>query len=548
MTKKIFWAIFGSSLIVLSLSVFLLSIFIENEIEKRNYDTMHKEALFLSEYLNNQAFDALNNIFSTNRISIITPDGKVIFDNFLSNKILDNHKNRQEVQEGLQNGIGFSKRYSNNLKAKTIYLTLKLKDGNILRVSNHQDLFFGVIFDNFLFLFIFIILVFICSILLAFYLTRLIIKPLDSFDFTNPYSSNIYDEFLPFISKITQQENLIHRQMLELKQKQEEFDTITQNMQEALLVVDSQYRILSLNKSANRLFGLVNVGDSIFGISRKKELKEVITLALSGNNSEKIFERNHRYYQVFASSVYQNQKIIGAIILILDITESKERENLRREFSANVSHELKTPLTSISGYAELIKNNLVPQKDIISFGEKIYQQAQRLLDLINDIMKIAKLDEGALPYEKEEFELYESTKHILNHLDTKNLEITIEGKCKIFGIKNLIEDMIFNLCDNAIKYNKTNGKIKIKLKGNSNKGSFSIQDTGIGISIENQQRVFERFFREDKSHSSNISGTGLGLSIIKHIANLHSFKINLESKQDIGTKIEIYWDYSDISL
>lgn len=542
MTKKIFWAIFGSSLFVLSFSVFLLSIFIENKIEKKNYDTMHKEALFLSEYLNDKTFDALNNIFSTNRISIITPDGKVIFDNFLSNKILDNHKNRQEVQEGLQNGIGFSKRYSDNLKAKTIYLTLKLKDGNILRVSNHQDLFFGVIFDNFLFLFLFVILVFICSILLAFYLTRLIIKPLDSFDFANPYTSNIYDEFLPFISKITQQESLIHHQMLELKQKQEEFNTITQNMQEALLIVDSQCRILSLNKSANRLFGLVNIGDNIFGISRKKELKEAINLALDGKNNEKIFEKNQCFYQVLASSVYQDQNIIGAIILILNITESKEREKLRREFSANVSHELKTPLTSISGYAELIKNNLVSQKDIKNFGEKIYHQAQRLLDLINDIIKISKLDEGALPYEKEEFELKDSINNILAQMDTKELKISIHGECKIFGIKNLIEDMIFNLCDNAIKYNKTNGKIDIRLEGDSNKGYFSIQDTGIGISIENQQRVFERFFREDKSHSNTIQGTGLGLSIIKHIANLHSFKIDLESQLNVGTKIKIYWD------
>ncbi|WP_104697563.1 MULTISPECIES: sensor histidine kinase [unclassified Helicobacter] len=541
MTKRIFRAIFGSSLLILLISILLLGVFIDRELEKKIHNNLQDETRVVVEFLKRNTLEMLKGNFLQNRIRILSPDKEVLFDNIISLK--DELKySTEKAPQKIFNDLAMQRCYEENLTTKVLKITTILPDGKILEVSNCKTYFFGIIFSDSLILFALFLFIFICSFFLASYLSKIIILPLNNIDLKNPYNSKIYDEFLPFLSKISQQETLIHKQIAQLKQKQEDFNAITQNMQEAFLIIDDQYRILSFNKSASRLFGAIYLGDNIFGISRQKELKEAIEKALQGKNSEEILEKDSCFYQVFASSVYEDKKIIGAVILILDITEIKERENLRREFSANVSHELKTPLTSILGYADLIKNNLVPQKDMQQIGTKIHQQSQHLLELINDIIKISRLDEGQSPYQKEEFNLRESIENILQHINTKDITIKLFGECKIFGVKTLIEDMIFNLCDNAVKYNKKNGKIFITLEESQSGGSFSIQDTGMGISIQNQQRVFERFFREDKSRSKTIEGTGLGLSIVKHIAILHSFDLNLQSELGVGTTITVSWN------
>ena len=542
MTKRIFWVIFSTSLLFFLLGASLCSYLLHKRLETTAFESMSHQADFIQELLKKDPRSI--ELFSLNqdRISIITQNGKIIFDSFSSkpsfqNHLLENHLNRPEIQNSLKNGYAISKRHFDFLGTQALYYA-KLIDGNkILRITNYQDNFLGTLLNALpLWIGILLFSLILCS-LLAFYLTKYLITPLEKLNLRNLNQSHFYPELQPFITKITQQEKIINRQIKTLKQKQEEFNTITQNMQECFLIIDPNLRVISFNKIAHTLFKKIKINCSIALITKKKSLKEAIKSALNGQRNQITIQINHAHYQVFSNSIYQENKIIGAIIFILDITEKKEHENLRREFSANVSHELKTPLTSISGYAELLKNNLVGHQDISSFGDKIYHQAQRLLILINDIIKLSRLDEGNLFNQKESFSLRCEVQKILEYLPKNNLTIEVRGDSHIYGVKNLILDMIFNLCENAIKYNKPYGSILITLT----QDYFHIKDTGYGIAKENQKRVFERFFREDKSHSQTIEGTGLGLSIVKHIASLHHFRIKLKSKINEGTEIFIYW-------
>ncbi|MCE3037972.1 ATP-binding protein [Helicobacter anatolicus] len=539
MTKRIFWAIFSSALLTFFIGVFLFGYFLEQEIHKKILQNMKEEARFIKNYFPN--LQKITNLFTSNRITILQQNGEVIFDNKVHKDHLDNHKNREEIIQLSPNKEKFITRYSHTMHQKTFYYATYLNNDTILRIANYQDSFLQILNNVFYYLFGVILAILFFSYLLSSYLSKLIIKPLNLFDFNKP-SIQIYDEFLPFITKITQQENIIKEKNQTLKNKQLKLEVLMQNMQESFLIIDHSFKIVSFNKSAQKLFGPITPYTDILTISRKKEIKEAITQALKGNQSELTLQFNNAYYQFLISTIYEENKIMGAMIFILDITEKKEVENLRKEFSANVSHELKTPLTSILGYAELIKNNLVDTKDMSNFGDKIYQQSQHLLNLINDIIKISKLDENHFTEEKELFYLKEVVENVLSHLNHKDITITLEGECQIYGVKTLIKDLIFNLCDNAIKYNKPQGKIFITLKQNNKNASFSIQDTGIGINLHNQKRVFERFFREDKSHSSNIPGTGLGLSIVKHIISLHNFNLFLTSKPQEGSTFLITWN------
>ncbi|MCE3036394.1 ATP-binding protein [Helicobacter sp. faydin-H20] len=539
MTKRIFWAIFSSALLTFFLGVFLFGYFLEQEIHKKILQNMKEEARFIKDYFPD--LQKITNLFTSNRITILQQNGEVIFDNKVHKDHLDNHKNREEIIQLSPNKEKFIARYSHTMHKKTFYYATYLNSDTILRIANYQDSFLQILNNVFYYLFGVILAILFFSYLLSSYLSKLIIKPLNLFDFDKP-SIQIYDEFLPFITKITQQENIIKEKNQTLKNKQLKLEVLMQNMQESFLIIDHSFKIVSFNKSAQKLFGPIAPYTNILTISRKKEIKEAITQALKGNQSELTLHFNNAYYQFLISTIYEENKIMGAMIFILDITEKKEVENLRKEFSANVSHELKTPLTSILGYAELIKNNLVDTKDMSNFGDKIYQQSQHLLNLINDIIKISKLDENHFTEEKELFYLKEIVENVLSHLNHKDITITLEGECQIYGVKTLIKDLIFNLCDNAIKYNKPQGKIFITLKQNNKNASFSIQDTGIGINLHNQKRVFERFFREDKSHSSNIPGTGLGLSIVKHIISLHNFNLFLTSKPQEGSTFLITWN------
>ena len=543
MTRRIFWAIFSASFLIFLLGAVFCVYFLQKEFEKNLLLSMRNQAYSIKTILDSTS-TKISEIKIPERLSVIEDDGEVVFDSVLQG-VLESHSNRPEIIDAIKKGEGVSKRFSANLHQKTFYYALKLKDGKILRIASNRDNFVKIFLDSiFWWIGLFIFSIAVC-LLLARVLSRLILSPLESLNLKNLSKSSVYEEFLPFLNKISQQEKTIQKQLKILRQKNQEFNTITQNMQECFILLDGDLKIISFNKMAKSIFKSLDHHKKLAEIFDHKEVLDTAFRALTSKRCECDVSIDGAHYQILASGILDEEggrkksfKPRGVILFILDITEKKERENLRREFSANVSHELKTPLTSISGYAELLKNNLVQAGDVSEFGRKIESQAKRLLELINDIMKLSELDESKSDENiKERIDLFKSVQNILEQLPTGGLQVDVKGHGEVYGVKTLIEDMIFNLCENAIKYNKKNGSIEIIITENS----LSIQDSGIGISKENQKRVFERFFREDKSHSKRIEGTGLGLSIVKHIANLHQFDIKLKSKVGKGTKITISW-------
>lgn len=561
MSRRIFWAIFSASFLSFLLSIVFCFYFLQKEFERDVFISMQNQARYIQAILHDNP-SKLADIKTPVRLSVIDSRGNVIYDSFAdpSKNDLGNHENRPEVMEAMKSGEGFSHRFSVNLNKQTYYYALRLNDHMILRLANNQDHFVRVFFDSFHWWIGLLGFSVLFCLFLVRILSRLIISPLESINFKSPSDNlEIYPEFRPFLDKITKQEKLIRKQLNILRQKNREVRAITQNMQECFIVLNRDLKVISFNKKAKALFKNIDHYQSLDSIFHQPKILKVATDALHKKRCECDISLDGAHYQILASALIHKvkedkkektaeskekkkneRKAKGVILFILDITEKKERENLRREFSANVSHELKTPLTSISGYAELLKNNLVCAEDVSEFGNKIQKQSQRLLDLINDIMKISELDEGNHSEKtmvKEKINLSSSVSSILEQLPTQGLHIDVEGEGEVYGVKTLIEDMIFNLCENAIKYNRPNGSIHIRIT----ESTLSIEDSGIGIAKENQKRVFERFFREDKSHSQKIEGTGLGLSIVKHIASLHHFDIKLKSKVGKGTKITISW-------
>ncbi|MBR3848010.1 MAG: ATP-binding protein, partial [Oscillospiraceae bacterium] len=397
-------------------------------------------------------------------------------------------------------------------------------------------------------LIIIIVLALIISIFLSYRLSKAIIKPINELDLDNPAANETYEELTPLLKKMSAQKKTIDKQIKEAEQKQEEFKLITENMSEGLLVIDNDSNVLSYNQAAVRLLEVSDVREnSVLAFNRSKGFRSVVEKALSGERAENDITHDENTYNLIANPVYENNKIIGAVIVIIDTTESVKREQLRREFTSNVSHELKTPLTSISGFAEMLKSGGTPDETVVDFSASIYDEAQRLITLVSDIMKISELDEGAIPFEKEQVDLYELSKDIIKRLtpvaNKRNITLNVTGDTAyVSGTRKILDEMIYNLCDNAIKYNKDNGTVDIIVNQANNKTSITVRDTGIGIPPSEQSRVFERFYRVDKSHSTLVGGTGLGLAIVKHGAMYHGAQIEIDSEVDKGTIIKIIFD------
>jgi len=380
-------------------------------------------------------------------------------------------------------------------------------------------------------------------------LTRRIVTPLNQLPIDKPGNTMVYEELSPLLERITRQSRDIHEQMQSLRQKQREFAVITENMSEGFLVIGKNAEILSYNKSVLLQLG-AEIADfaekSVFALNRSETFRKAVEHALSGRKSELTMEKNGRFYSLIASPVREEGEVVGAVLLVLDVTERRERENLRREFTTNVSHELKTPLTSISGFAEIMQSGLVRQEDIARFAGKIYDEAQRLITLVGDIIKLSQLDENSVPFERQPVELAELAEKVIRHLEdtaaSKSVTFYRTGTpVTVMGVPNILEEMIFNLCDNAVKYNREKGSVTVTTGQNEHGVFLSVADTGIGIPPSQQDRVFERFYRAEKSHSKEIDGTGLGLSIVKHGAAFHRASVSLESTEGIGTTVTITW-------
>lgn len=482
-----------------------------------------------------------------NRVTLIDSDGTVLYDSVEEASSMENHSGRPEFERAVQSGSAQLSRFSDTLETQTYYYAIRLDNGGVLRLASSFDSVFSFIFSGMAGVILLILAILIVALMFANRMTRKLVEPINQLDLEHPMENVAYDELEPLLKRIDQQQNKIGEQVEQMKQNQEEYMTITEYMKDGLIVT-SQSDVLSINRSAQELFDVTArecVNHNIITVSRNQELKEALDEALTGKSNERLLEVKGRTYQLLANPVRVNGQISGAVILVLDVTEKQKAETMRKEFSANVSHELKTPLMSISGYAEIIENNLVKPEDIPKFAGRIHSEASRLSSLVEDIIKLSRLDESDKSILMEDVELYQLCKDVEGQLmlraKERNIQIGVEGlPVVVHGARQVLYEMVYNLCDNAIKYNKPDGKVKISVGCTKDRHPMiRVEDTGIGIPKDEQERVFERFYRVDKSHSRATGGTGLGLSIVKHGAILHDAKIDVDSTLDVGTSITI---------
>lgn len=555
MKKRIYWSMCRMALMAVVLSSLITAVVYYNRIEKQMKQEVVREARYLEAGLELSGSEYLELLFQKtgrsvkNRITLIDSDGFVLFDNYAANDSMENHRNRPEVKSALETGIGESTRVSDTLSENTYYYAIRLSNGSVIRAANTTRSAMASLWSLIPMIGLTSVVILVLSMMLADKQTRKIVQPINNIDLDHPNQNRVYDELAPFIGRIERQQETIRRQMEILEAKQKEFTTITENMNEGFIVVGKKAEVVSYNTSALKILGIDDPhageqGINILNLNRSHIFRKAVDEALKGSHNEQGMELNGRYYQVIANPVTENGEVSGAIIVIFDVTEKQEREGLRREFSANVSHELKTPLTSISGYAEIMKNGLVKPEDMKHFSENIYHEAQRMITLIGDIIKLSQLDENQVDLGKTTVDLYHLAEDVVNRLQdsakTAGISLKLEGgPAAILGTTQILEEMLYNLCDNGIKYNKPGGSVTVKVSAAEGHPVITVADTGIGIPEADQDRVFERFYRVDKSHSNQIGGTGLGLSIVKHGAIYHNARIEIESKEGRGTTVRI---------
>lgn len=547
MTKKIF-----KSTVLVSASVLILGIaFVLGILYQyfgKQLDTeLAREASYLAYGVEQQGEEYLQQLKNTDsRITYIGEDGTVIYDNEADAAEMENHKDREEFQEALATGAGEAQRISSTLSEKTVYYAKRLSDNSVLRVSSTQYSAFALVLQLIQPVLCIIFVMLILAGVFASKIAEKIVEPINELDLEKPDENEVYEEVAPLLGKINRQNRQIRTQLEEARRNQEEFSIITENMQEGLLVIDSYTMILSGNSSAWKIFQVdkPGTGRSVYSLDRNEDFRKVIETVLEGKHGSALLHLDNEFVQLIANPVNRDGKTVGAVLLLMNETEKVQRENLRREFSANVSHELKTPLTSISGFAEIIQDGFVKEEDVKKFAGRIYKEAQRLIRLVEDTIRISQLDEGENPYEWENIDLYTVAKDVCGNLNEaakkKNVHLYIEGERMICRtVRPILEEILYNLCDNGIKYNKDNGIVSILIRDLGNEVQLSVEDNGIGIPREDRKRVFERFYRVDKSHSKEIGGTGLGLSIVKHGVAFLGGTLNLVSEVDKGTEITV---------
>lgn len=546
MTSKIFRSILTASVTVLAATLIIITGFLYDYFTQIQREQLKDELYIASVGTENAGIEYLEDISLKNyRLTLIDKDGKVLFDSVKDVSEMENHLNREEIKEAFEKGKGSSSRYSSTLTEKTLYEAILLSDGTVLRISvsraSGMTLMLGMVYP----IIIIAIIAIVLSAVLANKMSKRITEPLNKLDLDNPLENDTYEEITPLLKRISRQNSKIERKVAELKRKKDEFAYVTDNMREGLVLMDKDKHILSINPAAMTLFGADEncIGNEFITIDRKHDMIYAIDKALSDGHCEIKAIHNEREYQFEISRIENENDVVGTVLLAFDITEQANAERMRREFSANVSHELKTPLQSITGSAELMENGLVKPEDMPRFIGHIHKEAKRLVTLVDDIIRLSQLDEGGdMP--KEEVSLYAVAKDVFetlkNSAKEKNISLDISGdNGNIFGVKHLLYEIIYNLCDNAINYNTDGGKVDVTISENDKGVTLSVSDTGIGIPSEHQQRIFERFYRVDKSHSKKSGGTGLGLSIVKHAVLFHNGRISVESAENKGTTITV---------
>ena len=540
MTKRIFRSICLVALAVLVATVALIMGVLYGYFTDMQHDQLKMQTELAAQGVNNEGLDFFQDMnMKDYRITLIQPDGTVIYDSQVQSGDMENHLEREEVQEALSSGYGESERYSATLMETSLYSAIQLDDGSILRMSISQSSILTLLLGALQPIIVIIVIAVILSLFLASRLSKKIVKPLNELDLDDPLSNEGYDELSPLLLRVYNQQKQLKKQAAALQKSQDEFAAATASMSEGLILLNDKCTILSINKAATVL-----LDTDQHCVGQNLELQDVLSKALNGEQNEIILDLHDGHYQISASPVISDSTVSGIALLIFDVTEKENAEQMRREFTANVSHELRTPLHSISGYAELLKNGMVKTGDIRPIASKIYGEAQRMVQLVEDIINLSHLDEGAEDMLREKVDMFEIVKATVQSLEPEaesaDVSINMTGEqAVITGVPQLLGGIVYNLCDNAIKYNHKGGRVSINLKSSANEVLLTVSDNGIGIPAEDQNRIFERFYRVDKSHSKEVGGTGLGLSIVKHSAKIHNAKISLESTVGKGTTITV---------
>lgn len=545
MKNKIFRALVALAAMAVLVASGLITFLVSQDYFNETKKELAQEARYISMGLESGGNDFLNKIAAENgsnvRITLIDKDGIVLFDNQAEAKTLENHAMRQEIMEAVAVGAGEAERFSDTLDKTTYYYAVRLEDGKILRLARTIDSIYKSVLQMLPIMGGIVIVVAFLASIVARRVTFNLIKPLDQVNLDEPLDNETYDELAPFLTRIAKQKRQLSKNLKKLRGKQEELTIITNNMNEGLVLLNGQQNVLFINESAAKIFGFSTkevIGRNILTVDRAQEVQDLLQKVSQAGKGEGLYEKDGHFYQLSGSSVNGS----GSVILIYDVTEKMTAEKLRREFSANVSHELKTPLQSILGYAEIMKNGLVKDEDKQRFLERIHAEAGNMIELIQNIMELSRLDENKTLDEFEDVDLLKLAQSVTLRLkhkaQTKGVTLNVNGSSAcVCGVQSILSEVLYNLVDNSIKYNKDNGKVDVKVQDSSEEVTVSVSDTGIGIGAADRERVFERFYRADKSHSKEIGGTGLGLSIVKHGVLFHKGRVELESEPGVGTTI-----------
>ncbi len=549
MSRKIFVSVIAVAMIVLLVSLVFVSGFLCDYYNRSQADAL-KEELSLAyigvqhaglAYFDEYASDTL-------RFTVISCDGAVLYDSEIKNVDMDNHIDREEIRNALQSGHGSSSRYSATLTERTFYEAVLLDNGNVLRISTTQITVAALVIGMLPAICAIVLFSVAFSAVLSQKVAKSIVKPLRELDLEEPERNDTYEELTPVLSELVRQHKQIENQICELKRKTDEFGQITASLGEGLVLLDKNGTIIGMNRAAENIFRADTpyIGKSFIECERSVDMCEALNKAISGEHGEFCREKNGREYRFMISPTVSDGKILGIVILCIDVTESVTAERNRKEFTANVSHELKTPLQSIIGSAELLESGLVKKEDTEKFVGNIKNEAVRLVSLINDIIRLSQLDEQIKP-PTESVDLYAEAEEVAEVLVAsaakKQVNITLHGEsCTVKGVRRYVYEIIYNLCDNAVCYNKTGGKVEINVKKENGYATVEVIDTGIGIPEEHQSRIFERFYCVDKSHSKETGGTGLGLSIVKHAAVCLGAKVELKSIVNVGTTVTVRFE------
>ena len=546
MTAKLFRNSMAVAVSVMALSIALFMGVLYQYFSDQLMEALGTETWLVARGVELEGLNYLDGLDTENRVTWVAADGTVLFDSSADTDAMENHSDREEIREAQDNRLGTATRYSSTLAEQTLYSARRLSDGTVIRLASSQRTVWLLLLSMVQPILVLLVLALLLSAVLASQQSRRIIQPIVELDLEHPEDCDAYDELAPLLTRIKRQNDTIKQQMSQLQQKQTEFSALTENMSEGFLLLDRQGHVLSHNPGALHLLGAeepVGEVNALF-LNREEHFRQAVDEVLEGRRSRQVLQMNGRCCQLLANPVWKDGEPAGAVLVLMDVTEQEKREELRREFTANVSHELKTPLTAISGIAEIIQGGMVKPEDIRDFAGDIYQEARRLIALVEDILRLSQLDEGAESLEREPVELLSLSQEVARRLEATaqgaGVVVEVRGTpVQVQGVRRVLDEMVYNLCENAIKYNRTGGRVTLTVGQGAEGPEVTVADTGIGIPPEDQSRVFERFYRVDKSHSKEIGGTGLGLSIVKHGALLHGAQIYLNSQVGRGTSIRL---------